>query len=649
MCGLTGFLASRLPAAPDAVLAAMAGTLRHRGPDADGIWNDPDAGIGLGHTRLSIIDLTAAGTQPMVSSCGRMVIVYNGEVYNADDLRRGLAAAGRSRLQGHSDTEVIVEACALWGVGDTIRRLIGMFAIAIWDRETATLSLVRDRLGIKPLYWGRTGDAITFGSELKSIRAYPGFYPVVDRSALAAYMRLGHVPAPHSIYAGVHKLEPGMILAVARGGEPRIERFWDLQALATEGQRQPRDLSDGEALDEGEALIRDAVKRRMISDVPLGAFLSGGIDSSTIVALMQAQSGRPVRTYSIGFTDPAYDETAAAAAVARHLGTDHTQLTVDAEQTRDVIPGLSDMYDEPFADSSQIPTALVSAMTRKHVTVALSGDGGDEVFAGYNRYLLGDAVRRRTACLPMFMRTGLARGISQMPLSMLSRLLSVVPDRYLPSHPGQKLHKLADILGAPNEMDIYRRLVAIWPDPALIVPGAAPPRHPIWDDAAAPDAGGFIERMQIIDSLSVLPDDMLTKVDRASMAVGLEVRVPLLDHRLVEFAWSLPRRMRVRGGEGKWLLRRILERHVPRALTSRAKTGFSLPIGDWLRGPLRDWAEDLLDPSGLAQDGMLDPEPILDAWRAHLKGHRNYANQIWAVLMFQAWRRRWPTSMGTGT
>ena len=641
MCGLTGFLAPRLPAAPDAVLAAMAGTLRHRGPDADGVWSDPDAGIGLGHTRLSIIDLSAAGAQPMASSCGRMVIVYNGEIYNSDDLQRELKTSGRVRFQGHSDTEVIVEACAQWGIKKVIQRLIGMFAIAIWDRKTATLSLVRDRLGIKPLYWGQVGGGIVFGSELKSIRAYPGFDPALDRSALAAYMRLGHVPAPHSIYVGVSKLEPGTMLTVACGNEPRIERFWDLEAVATQGQRHPRDLSDEDAVNEGEALIRDAVRRRMISDVPLGAFLSGGVDSSTVVALKQAESDRPVRTYSIGFDDPAYDEAPAAAAVARHLGTDHTELYVDAERARAVIPGLADVYDEPFADSSQIPTSLVSAMTRGHVTVALSGDGGDEVFAGYNRYILGDAARRRMNGLPLFMRNGLARMIRGVPFSTWNRLTNLLPQSFLPSHPGQKLHKLADILTAQEDMEIYRRLVSCWPDPALIVPGATPPPHPAWDNTAAHNMPTFIERMQLIDSLSVLPDDMLTKVDRASMAVGLEVRVPLLDHRLIEFAWSLPRRMRVRGREGKWLLRRILERHVPRTVTSRTKKGFSLPIGTWLQGPLRDWAEDLLDPTSLAQDGLLNPAPVRAAWQAHLKGDKNMSNQIWSILMFQAWRRQW--------
>ncbi|MAY67132.1 MAG: asparagine synthase (glutamine-hydrolyzing) [Rhodospirillaceae bacterium] len=641
MCGLTGYLTRHLPAAPEVVLAAMGGTLRHRGPDGDGTWSDAEAGVGLGHTRLSVIDLTDAGAQPMVSSCGRMVIVYNGEVYNADELRRELAGAGRSRFRGHSDTEVVVEACALWGVAETVRRLVGMFAIALWDRETKTLSLVRDRLGIKPLYWGRSGDAIMFGSELKAIRAYPGFSPTLDRGALAAYMRLGHVPAPYSIYTGVSKLTPGTILTVTRGGEPRIERFWDLETLASEGQRHPRALSDEEAVDDGEALLRDAVKRRMVSDVPLGALLSGGIDSSTVVALMQAQSGRPIQTYAIGFAEAPYDEAPAAAAVAKHLGTDHTELYVDAAQARRLIPGLPDTYDEPFADSSQIPTTLVSAMTRKHVTVALSGDGGDEIFAGYNRYILGDAARRRMAGLPMFLRAALARGLSQMSLPALHRLLSLVPSERLPAHPGQKLHKLADILQADGEMDIYRRLVAVWPDPAAIVPGAVPPPHPIWDDGAAGDMPGFIERMQVIDSLTVLPDDMLTKIDRASMAAGLEVRVPLLDHRVVEFAWSLPRRMRVRDGEGKWLLRRVLDRYVPQPLTRRAKMGFSLPLGDWLRGPLRDWAEDLLDPAALAQDGMLNPAPIREAWRVHLTGDRNLSSQIWTVLMFQAWRRRW--------
>ncbi len=642
MCGLTGIFDPRVSAPLAETLRAMTDRQAHRGPDGDGHWCDEAAGIALGHRRLSIIDLSPAGAQPMASPCGRYVIAYNGEVYNAEDIRAELAAAGYTPdYRGHSDTEVMLAAISHWGLRPALERFIGMFAFALWDREERRLTLARDRLGIKPLYWGEDGDLFLFASELKSFHAHPGFRPRVDRGALAAFMRYNYVPAPASIYKGVFKLEPGCLLTKQADGPARVERYWDLRRIAREGQAAPRDLADAAAIDEADQLIGDAVKRRMVSDVPLGAFLSGGIDSSTVAALMQAHSDRPVKTFSIGFDVDGFDEAPHAAAVAKHLGTDHTELYVDPKQALDVIPQLPDFYDEPFADSSQIPTYLVSALTRQHVTVALSGDGGDEGFAGYTRYSWGDLLRRRTGRIPRPLRAAAARMIYLLGEEGWDRVLSILPASKLPSHPGQKMHKLADVLAQPDDMALFRRLITAWRDPAALVPGAVETPTVAWDDTARDDVPAFMECMQMLDTLTYLPDDILTKVDRASMAVSLEARVPLLDHRVVEFAWSLPRRLRVRDGQGKWVLRRVLDRYVPPAITERPKMGFGIPVDHWIKGPLRDWAEDLLSTEALAEGGLLDPAPIRHAWGEHLAGTRNRTTELWSVLMFQAWRRRW--------
>ncbi|MEQ8228998.1 MAG: asparagine synthase (glutamine-hydrolyzing) [Rhodospirillales bacterium] len=642
MCGLAGILAPRLSAPLVSSIRAMTAPLTHRGPDADGVWTDDSAGIALGHRRLSIIDTSPAGAQPMASPCGRYVIAYNGEVYNAEDLRAELAQAGHTpNYRGHSDTEVILAAFAHWGVRKTVEKLIGMFAFALWDREQACLTLARDRLGIKPLYWGETADLFLFASELKAVVAHPKFKPEIDPAALAAFMRYNYVPAPASIYKGVFKLEPGCLVIKRAGQDARIERYWDLRRIARDGQAAPRDLNDADAINEADRLIGDAVKRRMISDVPLGAFLSGGIDSSTVAALMQAQSSAPVKTFSIGFDVDGFNEAPHAAAVARHLGTDHTELYVDPRQALDVIPRLPDFYDEPFADSSQIPTYLVSALTRDHVTVALSGDGGDEVFAGYTRYTWGDLLRRRTGNIPRPIRAGAAGMLRTLSEDTWDRLLSILPASCLPSHPGQKMHKLADVLALPDDMALYRRLITAWNDSAALVPGAIETPTVAWDDTVRDDVPAFMECMQLLDTLTYLPDDILTKVDRASMAVSLEARVPLLDHRVVEFAWSLPRHMRQRDGQGKWLLRRVLDRYVPQPITDRPKMGFGIPVDHWIKGPLREWAEDLLSPAALAEGGLLNPAPIRHAWDEHLAGTRNRTTELWCVLMFQAWRQRW--------
>jgi asparagine synthase (glutamine-hydrolysing) len=655
VCGICGFVesperrrASGILGGIKGTVQAMADSLAHRGPDGDGIWVDEAAGIAFGHRRLAIVDLSPLGRQPMESSDGRLVLTYNGEIYNHRELRGELEAAG-IRLRGHSDTEVLVEACALWGVERVVRRLVGIFAFTLWDRAERRLVLVRDQIGVKPLYWGETGrgeigsgetgGGLMFASELKALRAYPGWSPEPDRDALAAYFRFSYVPGPHTIYRGVAKLPPGSMLTWEPGGGPvRIERYWDMRGFASAA---PRQRDPGEAADELDRLLRDAIGRQMVADVPLGAFLSGGIDSSTVVALMQAQSDRPVRSFSIGFHETGYDEATHAAAVARHLGTDHTELYVGQDHVRDVIPALPDMFDEPVADSSQIPTFLVSEMTRRHVTVALSGDGGDELFAGYHRYFWADAARRRLSALPSGAKkagVALLRGLSE---ESWDRLFALAPGTVRPDRAGDRMHRLAAMLGISGHGELYRGLLSHWDDPEELVPGSAEPRGILWDESVAGEIPDFIRRMQFQDAVTYLPEDILTKVDRASMAVALEARVPLLDHRVVEFAWSLPRSLKIRNGKGKWLLRRVLYRYVPSELVERPKMGFSVPVDAWLRGPLRDWAEDLLDERRMRESGLLNPAPVRRRWAEHLGGRRNWSDSLWSVLMFQAWGRRW--------
>jgi asparagine synthase (glutamine-hydrolysing) len=641
MCGIAGVLlnvtSSRDQLERNAL--AMAESLAHRGPDDHGLWSDPEAGVALTHRRLSIVDLSPAGHQPMLSADGRFIITYNGEIYNFQELRPELEARG-VKFHGHSDTEIMLEAFAAYGVEATVKRLIGMFTIGLWDCHERTLKLVRDRLGIKPLYWAKFGGLFLFGSELKALRAHPGWTPRINRNAVASFMRHNYIPAPHSIYQGVKKLEPGSILTLRPGGEPLIERYWDARAVARAGLTKLLQVDDTELTDRLEALLRDAVSRRMVADVPVGAFLSGGIDSSIVAALMKAANVGPVRTYTIGFELPGFDEAVHSAAVARHLGTDHTELTVTAKEALDVIPQLPNMYDEPFADSSQIPTYLVSAMTRKHVTVALSGDGGDELFGGYNRYHLASQMWRALSLLPHQLRQGIAASIIRVSPEHWSRLLSFLPTSVRPSQIGDKLHKLATVLGLQDGNAIYRRLVTHW-EPAEVMPGVEEYKGVLWDQKLAKEIPGFLEQMQLMDLITYLPDDILTKVDRASMAVALEARVPLLDHRVVEFAWQLPRAVKIRGGTSKWLLRQVLDRHVPKYLIDRPKMGFGIPLGEWLRGPLRDWAETFLDERRLRQANMLDARRVRQYWQEHLDGRRNWQYLIWDVLMLETWRERW--------
>lgn len=641
MCGIAGIWDPN-GVALEVTARAMADAVRHRGPDGDGVWVDREAGVALAHRRLAIIDLTPTGAQPMASANGRYVITFNGEIFNFQDLRGELGAAGQ-HFRGTSDTEVILEGCVRWGIDATIRRLVGMFAFALWDRDERRLHLVRDRLGIKPLYYLQRAKRLLFGSELKALRAAPGWRPDIDRSAVVGFLRHGYVPSPLAIYQDVAKLPPGSHLTVDAGGTATLGRYWDVRQVAAQGlavaERTP--LSAGEAEERLDSLLREAVRLRMIADVPLGAFLSGGIDSSTVVALMQAQSTRPVKTFSIGFREAGYDESGHARAVAQHLGTDHTELIVEPRHALDTIPRIAEWYDEPFADSSQIPTFLVSELARRHVTVALSGDGGDELFAGYNRYFWGTRLWNAARSIPHPLRKGLAGAIHRAPVGLWDGLGSILPGRFCPPQLGDKLRKVAILLAAAGPDAIYRSLVSQWDDPLDIVGDGTEPATPLWDAAMAQTVPGFMERMQLLDFMTYLPDDILTKVDRATMAVSLEGRVPLLDHRVVEFAWTLPRSLKVGGGAGKWLLKRVLGRYVPPALTERPKMGFGVPIDSWLRGPLRDWAEDLLSPAALMADGIFRVEPIRALWQAHLSGAVAGQYRLWPVLIFQAWRRRW--------
>ena len=643
MCGLTGFWDLRRetePAALERLAWAMAQRQLHRGPDDGGVWTDAAAGIAIGQRRLAIIDLSASGHQPMVSADGNLVIAYNGESYNYRELRRELADAGTT-CRGESDTEVILEGCRRWGVAATAERLIGMFSFALWDRQARTLTLVRDRMGIKPLYWGRHGDVVFFGSQPKSFTEHPAWRPEIDRDALNAYVRYMCVPSPYSMWRGLAKVRPGEIVTVHANGRVEQARFWDLRktALAAIAAREP--IDDDDAVEALDTLLRDAVKGRMIADVPLGAFLSGGVDSSTVVALMQAQSERPVRTFTIGFHKAAYNEAADAKAVARHLGTDHTELYLQPSDALDLVPNLPEWYDEPFGDSSQLPTLLLSQMTRKHVTVSLSGDGGDEVFGGYDRYGLAMGLWNGLTRVPRPLRSAAAAALCSVPPRAWDRLAMTMPRGMRPHLGGHKAHKLAAMLPSRSQSEIYRSLVSQWHDPSALVIGGREPPSEIWDETVVDDFPDFMDRMQWLDMMTYLPNDILTKVDRASMAMSLEARVPLIDHRVVEFAWRLPRHQKIRRGQKKWLLRQVLYKYVPRELIDRPKMGFAVPIVDWLRGPLRDWAEALLDERTLAAAGLFDTGLVRQRWREHLSGARDWHSQLWTVLMFEGWRQRY--------
>ncbi len=624
----------------------MAGTMVHRGPDDEGIWFDAAAGAGLAHRRLSVIDLSQEGHQPMTSASGRYVIAYNGEVYNFQDIRKSLSAEN-IRWRGTSDTEVILAAIEARGIETAVKQFVGMFVFALWDKKERVLHLCRDRLGIKPLYYARIPRGVLFGSELKPLHAHPEFNPEIDRDALALFFRHNYIPAPYSIYTDTWKLLPGSILSIPadtlRGNRdfPEPVSYWSAGDMAEKGQKYSLQMSSDDAVDQLDALLQDAVKLRLLSDVPLGAFLSGGIDSSTVVALMQAHSSRKVRTFSIGLTEKGYNEADHAKAVADHLGTDHTELYITPEEAMAVIPDLPHLYDEPFSDSSQIPTFLLSKLTRQHVTVSLSGDGGDELFGGYNRYSWGRNISRFTGWMPRGFRKWAAHNLQKIsPLAwdaIFFKLMRVLPGSLKLDMPGDRVHKLADVIGMKSPEDMYHSLISHWKAPSRIVRDGSEPLTRITDPDSRASLSDFTHQMMLMDLMTYLPDDILTKVDRASMGVSLEARVPLLDHRIVEFAWQLPLSMKVKGNQGKWILRQVLYQYVPEKLVERPKTGFGIPIDAWLRGPLREWAESLLDETCLRSQGFLNPSPIRAKWDEHLSGRWNWQYHLWDVLMFQAW------------
>jgi len=646
MCGIVGVL-SRNPSAlvehsSDTVIARMASTIRHRGPDDYGYWTDEAGLVALGHQRLAILDTSRLGHQPMMSHLGRYVLTYNGEIYNFRALRSQLAASGFI-FRGNSDTEVLLAAIESWGLETALARVSGMFAFALWDKQKQELSLIRDRLGEKPLYYTWVNGNLVFGSELKALLTYPDVSPDCSRSALSLLLRLGYIPAPYTIYQNVWKLPAGCILRIAVDNSSRHiepQPYWSLRDVALRGATHPFAGSEEEAVEELTRLLEVSTRGRLESDVPIGAFLSGGVDSSTVVALAQAESVEPIKTFTVAMDDYRLDEAADAYAVARHLGTDHHEIRCTEREALELVPQLSTLYDEPFADPSQIPTALISRLARQHVTVCLSGDGGDEVFGGYNRYVLGGTAWRYMRRTPLAMRWLMSRMLYAVPPDGWDRV-GIIAGRspgISAAHRsvGVKAHKLARLLTAHNPQEVYSRLVSHWNPPNEVVIDGSEPRTwtdilNIWSSFADP-----IAPMLLADGLVTLPDDMLVKVDRASMAYSLETRLPLLDPSVVEFAWQLPMDMKIRGGTGKWVLRKVLDKFVPRELIDRPKSGFDPPLGDWLRGPLRDWAEELLDPRRLTEQGFLDPTKVRQRWRQHLRGTRNHDYALWAVLMFQA-------------
>lgn len=632
MCGLAGFFSHRQPQGEDPVRAvtAMMDAIRHRGPDDAGTWADPAAGVVLGFRRLAILDLSPLGHQPMLSASGRFVVAFNGEVYNFAALRRELEGSGAT-FKGQSDTEVILAAFEAWGIRPALERFVGMFAMSIWDRASGELTLVRDRIGKKPLFVYSEPGYIAWGSEIKALAAGPFFDRTLDRQALVQYLRYLYVPAPRSIYARVTKLEPGAFVTIKDPSAPvpPAVRYWSLEQVARDGLDH-RFTTDDEAVGELDRLLSDAVRIRMYADVPVGALLSGGLDSSTVVALMQENATRPVKTYTIGFEEQAYDEAHHAEAIAKHLGTDHTTLRLSGQDALALVPRLPDWFDEPLADPSQLPTYLVCQLARREVTVALSGDGGDELFGGYNRYRFGRSLLRIARRIPSALRRPvgrLAEAVSQSGGDLRSRM--------------GKLRKAGQVIGASGAGFGYRTLLSAWQDPGALTTGVTEESGVFVTTLDRPGDGSLLGRMMLADQMSYLPDDLLAKVDRASMAVSLEARAPILDHRVVEFSWRLPDEAKLRGAETKWVLRQVLYRRVPRALVDRPKMGFSVPISAWLRGPLRSWGDDLLADRALDSEGLLDPGRCRRAWSALQSGEEHRSLALWALLVFLDWRRRW--------
>jgi len=647
MCGLNGFFNVKSAISAITAIERMNAAIVHRGPDAEGVWFDDKIGLALGHRRLAVQDLSSAGAQPMHSSDGRYVLVFNGEIYNHHSLRKHLSGQGFAcSWRGGSDTETLLACFEVWGIEKTLRASVGMFAFALWDKTQCTLTLARDRLGEKPIYWGWQQQELYFSSELKGIKAHPSFKPEVDRDSLTLLLRHNCIPAPYSIYKNVEKLRPGHWIQLPLGDPTRAmavrpQAYWSLNSVVQSGRTDPFEGSEEEAITTLEQTLMESVDRQMLSDVPLGAFLSGGIDSSTIVSLMQAHARFPVKTYTIGFDNTGYDEATHAKAVAAHLGTEHTELYVRPEDALAVIPSLPSLYCEPFSDSSQIPTFLISQLASQNVTVALSGDGGDELFGGYNRYLMACRVWQKSRLLPRSLRLMVAAALTALPPKQWDTLFAKV-NSFLPTSmrlrtPGDKAHKLAGVLGVDTEQAFYRYLTSHWLAPEKIVIGAREPETMINNYDFWPEVDSFDQAMMVMDAQTYMPDDILVKVDRAAMANSLETRVPMLDPGVVEFAWKIPQSYKIRYGEGKWLLKQVLFRHVPQDLVERPKMGFGIPLHDWLRGPLRDWAEALLDERRLKNEGFFHPGPVRQMWQAHLSGKRNHQHSLWDVLMFQAW------------
>jgi asparagine synthase (glutamine-hydrolysing) len=646
MCGLSGFVAKKTDYTEGVrQVRQMNARISHRGPDDSGVWGDEAAGVFLGHQRLSIVDLSNAGHQPMHSACGRFAIIFNGEIYNHAELRKQLSPR---TWVGHSDTETLLACFEQWGVVSAIEKCIGMFAIALWDKTTHVLTLIRDRMGEKPIYYGWQQGVFLFGSELKALRANKAFVGEINRDAIAMQLRHCYVPTPYTIYRDIFKLPAGTYiqLKVGSGEIPRSEpvAYWSLEQVAQQGQGQLYRGNDETAANELEVLFRQSITSQMLGDVPVGAFLSGGIDSSLVVALMQTSSSSAVNTFSIGFDDASYNEAGFARAVAQHLGTNHHELYVSERNAVDLVPRLPDLYDEPFSDSSQIPTFLVSQLAREHVKVSLSGDGGDELFGGYNRYLLTAAIWRRLAYFPAWFRDAVAVGLTKISAQDWSKLIRAIdfllPSRLRFSSPGDKVHRFAEIMRSGSPQEIYIKLISHWDNAANTVFGANEPISKLNSSDLWPQQKNFTNQMMLLDGLTYLSDDILVKLDRATMGVGLEGRAPFLDHRLVNFAWSLPLDMKIRGGQTKWLLRQVLYRYVPKHLIERPKMGFGVPLGDWLRGSLRDWAESLLNPARLKGEGFLNTDHITSMWDEHIKNKKNWQYQLWNVLMFQAWLNR---------
>lgn len=652
MCGLTGFLETThylTSSQKKSVTHNMLTALTHRGPDDQGLWIDPSAGIALGHCRLSIIDLSPQGHQPMHSACGRYVMVYNGEIYNYLEIRKELQDSGvTAGWHGDSDTEVILAAISHWGLEKAISQFTGMFAFALWDKKHQTLKLIRDRLGEKPLYYGWMNKTFLFGSELKSLRKHPSWQGEIDQNVLALFFRRSCIPAPYSIYKNIFKVLPGTFVSVAQKDITKDTNsplepiyYWSAQEIVEAGANEPLDNTEEGIISQLDTHLRNSIKGQMIADVPLGAFLSGGVDSSTVVALMQAQSTQPVKTFTIGFEEDAYNEAHDAKAVAKHLGTDHTELYVSPREAMNIIPNLPSLYDEPFSDSSQIPTYLISKLARHHVTVSLSGDGGDELFGGYNRYLWGNRIWGKISGYSSSLRHVLNWGIKALSPkawdSVFQFLDPLVPKSVKQRNPGDKLHKLAGILMSKHPQEMYLRLASHWDTPKSIVPGSEEISTLLTNSKRWANIQDFTSTMMSLDMICYLPDDILVKVDRASMGVGLETRTPFLDHRVVEYAWKIPMHMKIRNNQGKWVLKQVLYKYVPKELIERPKMGFAIPIDSWLKGPLRDWAEDLLSPDKLKNEGFLNPEPIRKVWQAHISGKENFQHHLWDVLMFQAW------------